>query len=100
MAKLKKIDGGDHAVWVFWCPGCKRHHPFTVGNWHGRDGWKFNGDQVSPTFSPSLLVGAHGGEPRCHLFLEEGVIRYLADCDHALAGQTVGMVELVGEAAW
>jgi hypothetical protein len=52
------------------------------------DEWTFNGDFVSPTFSPSILVT--GGENiRCHSFVEEGKIRFLDDCNHALAGKTV-----------
>ncbi len=47
-----------------------------------------------PTFTPSLLV--NGGEHRrqdhplrCHSFVTDGMIQFLSDCEHKLAGQTV-----------
>jgi len=47
-----------------------------------------------PTFTPSLLVNDHYPTSRCHLFLTDGKIQFLSDCHHALAGQTVDMVEI------
>jgi hypothetical protein len=32
--------------------------------------------------------------PRCHLFITDGKIEYLADCTHELAGKTVEMEEV------
>lgn len=72
--------------WAFFCPGCKCGHMFA------KDGrWTFNGDLTKPTFSPSLLYsGGHEGQyGRCHLFLRDGMIQFLSDCGHELAGQTV-----------
>lgn len=89
--------------WLFWCPGCRDLH--AVG-----DGWAFNGNIERPTFSPSILVtgGAqrdNAGEIKrdasgnvlqlhCHSFLEDGRLRFLSDCHHELAGQTVALPEL------
>ena len=58
---------------------------------------------VRPTFNPSILVTRE--EPSdnpaffddrakdqhrvCHSFVRDGLIQYLADCTHELAGQTV-----------
>jgi hypothetical protein len=45
-----------------------------------------------PTFNPSLLYEAQKGVVRrCHLYVREGKIAYLSDCEHRLAGQTVEM---------
>ena len=91
--------------WYFWCPGCKEEHFFT-------DGWTFNGDMKSPTIDPSLVVqmtlyGENkvpyrqygGGLPAsekttaiCHLFIQNGKIRYQPDSYHKLAGKTVEMI--------
>lgn len=49
-----------------------------------------------PTFSPSILVTLRWSQADdtmkdeiCHSFVNDGRIQFLADCTHALAGQTV-----------
>ncbi|WPZ24851.1 DUF6527 family protein [Sulfitobacter pontiacus] len=107
-SKLRKLEGG---LVAFVCPGCNESHQVTVD---GSRGWTFNGDGDSPTFSPSVLVrsghyiqGHTGdcwctardrkGRPfgakcfRCHSFVTDGRIRFLDDCTHDLAGQTVDL---------
>lgn len=74
--------------YFFWCIACDTHHIFDVRSDGKRPNWSFNGDLNNPTFSPSLLYP----ERKCHLFLENGKIKYLSDCSHKLAGQTVDMV--------
>lgn len=80
-------DGG----FVFDCPGCKFAH--VVRTKGAGPVWNWDGDRAWPTFSPSLLVTitASAGIPavRCHSFIEGGVIRFLADCTHPLAGRAV-----------
>ena len=87
---------------TYWCPGCKGGHTIYFG---GGETWQWNGDAVRPTLSPSVLARPHavsfdesGGnrtyQPRCHSFVRDGRIEYLADSDHELAGQTVDMVPL------
>ena len=48
--------------------------------------WTWNGDKVKPTFSPSIVVQ---GTKRCHSFVTDGLIQFLSDCSHELAGKTV-----------
>jgi len=50
--------------------------------------WDWNGDTEKPTLTPSFVTDG------CHCFIRDGKIEFLRDCSHALAGQTVGMVEL------
>ena len=80
----------------FWCPGCGHCHSFEVPRWN------FNGDFHAPTFSPSLRVFTRGWTDKesgeiipertvCHLFLEQGMIKYCGDSPHKLAGQNVPM---------
>lgn len=101
----------------FRCPGCEAFHvakglPAEVEDVRlkaehvvpttGPNAWGFNGSTDAPTFTPSILV--HGKtrddgtpySPRCHSFVEGGRIRYLGDCTHPLAGQTVGLPEIEG----
>jgi len=73
----------------FWCPGCDQLHNFVVKSLRDSDEWKFNKDLEHPTFKPSLGVVDHDGPQRfkCHLFLENGKLRFLNDSQHKLAGQ-------------
>jgi hypothetical protein len=91
---------------MFWCPGCEQHH------WVN-DTWSITGTPDAPTFSPSVLVsyrhpkgysnanpapvgydGEYVEDHLCHSFVTDGRIQFLNDCAHALAGQTVNMVDL------
>lgn len=93
----------------FWCEGCGcAHGVWTESPNHTTNAkWDFNGDLVSPTISPSLLVryphplGYSNDNPAplgytgpdtidiCHSFIRNGMIEYLSDCTHQLAGKTV-----------
>lgn len=106
----------------WYCPGCETRHGVRVkgmiapgsGSPGAEDGWDWNGSVESPTLRPSVLVFPRGkfidsdlpyrtGEllapenktvtPRCHTFIRDGKIEFLGDCEHALAGQTVPMIE-------
>lgn len=76
--------------WAFHCPGCGYDHPFHVGgDAKAHPQWTFNGSMEKPTFAPSLVVAKDDPKRRCHIFMREGMIQFLADCWHALKGQTV-----------
>jgi hypothetical protein len=83
--KLKSF-GNDTDVFplLFNCPGCRCSHPFDKR-------WTWNGSYDAPTFAPSLLCFKDDPKSRCHSFVENGKIRFLADCWHPLAGQTVDL---------
>ena len=67
----------------FMCPGCNEVHAFNST-------WTFNNDFDKPTVSPSILMRERGDTPRvCHSFIKEGMIQFLGDCTHKLAGKTV-----------
>lgn len=78
----------DPTMFLFRCLGCGFGHHANVGP----GGWKWNGDLVKPTLKPSLLVNRSIPGGRCHFFVTNGQLRYLNDCEHELAGQTVDMV--------
>lgn len=92
-SKGKRI--GAHVL--VWCPGCQSLHALGVigdDGSHADPEWSWNGNLDSPTFQPSLLVWTGdraAPDTQCHSFIEAGQWRYLADCTHALAGQTVPM---------
>ena len=104
-AKLRSAEGGRL---MFWCPGCDGAHQVGVGDGHGPR-WDYNGNADAPTFTPSILVRGtqpltdeeHAAimagkpfEPKplvCHSFVTDGLIQFLGDCTHNLAGQTVDL---------
>lgn len=117
MAKLKRSQSPldpEHEEYLFWCPGCKSLHCYVV-KWGPRrragyekagralPTWTFNGNLDSPTFSPSLLYWGTGKpdpgleehfRPRCHLYLRNGRLEFLGDCEHEFAGKTVPLEDI------
>ena len=43
-------------------------------------------------FDTTTLVNRHIDVLRCHHFIEDGVIRFLGDCDHAMKHKVVDLV--------
>lgn len=80
---------------LFNCPGCGCLHRVTTKQPSGVGPcWVFNGSLEKPTISPSILVTLDLFEhPKqtCHSFVVDGKIRFLSDCTHELAGQTVDL---------
>lgn len=81
MDVFEKVDD----IYLFHCPGCGFGHHVDPRR------WSFNGDLKRPTVKPSLLVHPGNNTHRCHSFITDGRIRFLSDCGHALAGQTVDL---------
>jgi hypothetical protein len=90
--KLRRaINGVPPVTYVtFRCVGCDDEHTVPVDGPHA---WGFNNDFLAPTLTPSLLIRYHNGTI-CHLYVENGSIRYLDDCSHAYKSQTVPMPEI------
>lgn len=87
-ARVRPLSSTGDASYGFsvWCPGCEDYHVLR--------GWRFNGDLVSPTFEPSLLVSYKDERGavevgRCHSYIRDGRIEFLDDSTHKLKGQTV-----------
>ena len=101
---------------VFRCPGCNELHVVKVAPAGNRWGWNLSEDM--PTFWPSLLLQGyrypgkeHDAEFRaiqaqgsdalfasrfrtvCHSMIQDGKMQFLADCTHALVGQTVEITD-------
>lgn len=97
MIVLRPGDDGQGVHYRSWfCPGCKDEHTIPIS---GPKAWSFNGNEEKPTFWPSVLVyevpitpdsvEGYRGQPRCHSFVTDGAMNFLADCTHSLAGQVV-----------
>lgn len=107
---------------AFFCPGCKDFHvvPIESGT---KDSWKWNQNVDAPTFFPSVDVKSghymnshkpgsscwctynkeHPEEAEdgfecihCHSYVTDGIIQFLTDCTHSLAGQSVPLPDLPG----
>ena len=95
-------ENGDEGL-VYWCQGCNCTHTIRTKG-PGPCGW--NGDVEKPTFTPSVMVTWPANpaasdefkewrtERRCHTFITDGRVQFLADCTHELAGQTLDLPDL------
>ena len=93
MPKFHKVQTELETSYFFHCPGCNYAHSVRAVGMEPR--WNVSGiEEDKPTVSPSILCNGipqakAAGLVRCHSFVKDGNIQFLADCDHALAGQTV-----------
>lgn len=114
---LRRTDGNRL---TYWCQGCCDYHSIDLGR------WAWDGNTETPTFSPSVLVRSghyaehsqvgtscwctyneeqrRAREPEapfrcgiCHTFIQNGMVQFLPDCTHELAGQTLRLAELPEE---
>lgn len=92
---------------MHWCPACEEMHPLP-------DSWTFNGNLESPTFQPSFK---HEGFQKvkkngkwtgewvrdakgsvvpfiCHYILTAGILNFIVDSTHVLAGKSVPLPKL------
>jgi len=110
MAKLQQIvdKDGKPMGWMHWCSGCGGPHSIFVEQPHPstKARWAFDGDQTSPTFSPSIRCYTTRGKwvgtswipegpeiTTCHYFIRRGRIEFCGDSLHALRGKTVDLLE-------
>lgn len=102
-SRLRRVTG----AFIHWCPGCGEMHRLP-------DGWKFDGNLETPTFSPSFKhegvqtvkvsgkwtgewVRDASGKPApfvCHYILTAGILNFCADSTHSLAGKAVPLPQL------
>lgn len=86
--KLRRVGNGEIA---YFCPGCRYAHSIGVdAALQNGARWSWDGSVEAPTFSPSVNVGP-GTKLQCHHFVRAGMIEFLSDCWHKLAGQTVSL---------
>ncbi|MDA8211871.1 MAG: DUF6527 family protein [Clostridia bacterium] len=87
-----KVTVGNDGSFTFKCPGC--------GNWHTLNTpdnvrWNFNGDVDKPTFYPPVICEAmNAGGIICHCMVRDGMIQFLPDSSHHLAGETVELPDI------
>lgn len=90
---------------VHWCPGCNHAHFFPIEKKqeNGAGPWRWNGDAVNPTFDPSMHISHaeyvdadgdwHPYQSICHYNLVNGMIQFLEDCRHSMAGKVLPIPE-------
>lgn len=79
-----------HKTLIWKCAGCGDAHACQVSGKAQSPQWGWNGSLTKPTLTPSVLKHAPG--KRCHSFVRDGVVKFLGDCEHELAGQSVRML--------
>ena len=119
VARLRTVNypSATFQMFMYWCSGCEyidddgqrqggAHSLPISGDTGERPVWQFDGNLDAPTLSPSVLsrrtvatriVDNEVVERReivCHSFIRGGMIEFLGDCTHELAGQTVPLPEL------
>jgi len=102
--KVKPINQSDGVMFgvSFVCPGCGEEHEVRT---RGEKAWEFNGDFERPTLFPDILAypehierdGVRALQPRCHSQVNAGRITFFADSEHALAGSTIELPEILAE---
>lgn len=80
-----------HPQYLYFCKGCGYEHAFGLLSEGGHH--NFNMDLNNPTVSPSLLQNFVPGK-LCHSFIRNGMIEYLPDCQHELAGKTIELPDI------
>lgn len=88
---------------IDFAPLKKRIIPVQVkGTREGTPCWTWNGSLDAPTLKPSILttfdgIDADGCAKRvlCHSFVNDGMVQFLSDCTHALAGQIVPLEDAI-----
>lgn len=65
----------------------------------GNTGWSWNLCLERVTLHPSIrTIYPHAdGEILCHSFVRDGVVEFLSDCTHELAGKNVPLLEVEWE---
>lgn len=91
---ITKIQDDPRGIYIFYCPACKYHHPYNTVKVDNNPCWKFNGDMIKPTFTPSLKCFGGSTGTSCHLFVTDGKIIYCNDCPHEMAGKTIDMIPM------
>lgn len=94
--RLRRLDYDGRPAVMFKCPGCKYPHLLHVDSGPS-PAWTWNGSLTRPTLTPSIL-GDSLPRGRCHSFVRDGRIQFLADCQHELAGKTVDLPEIPADA--
>ena len=66
--------------------------PITLGAKETTPQWNWNGDVDKPTLRPSIMT--NDGTHRCHTFVTDGIVEFLGDCTHELAGQKAELLDV------
>ncbi len=88
--EVVQLAEGSHRSLIWTCVGCGEVHCCAIDA-PDRPRWAWNRSLSKPTLVPSILKRPAGGK-RCHSFVKDGIVEFLGDCDHDLAGRSVAML--------
>lgn len=80
---MKPVIHQEFNTLTFHCPACNALHGVKVLK------WEFNKDLVRPTVYVPVFSGH--GNVLCHSHVRDGVIHFMPDSTHALAGRSVSL---------
>lgn len=66
--------------------------PVIKGRREGTGCWTWNGSVDAPTLRPSILTIGH--DFRCHSWVTDGKVQFLADCSHSLVNQVIDLCQV------
>lgn len=86
-------DGNNQQYVYYWCGGCGHAHSVPAARWN------WNKSIELPTLNPSVRhyivdPNTKAETTTCHYHLQEGIIKYCSDCQHALKGQSVPLQQI------
>jgi hypothetical protein len=90
---LKKIE--NYTYFTYFCPSCEDFHSVPIAG--GSTTWQFNGNEASPTLTPSVRVMGlwPSTSTHCHHNITDGKIIFHNDNPqgHKFNGQTLDLPE-------
>ena len=62
----------------------------------GTGAWTWNGSTDAPSLRPSVLTQYDGADQnwRCHSWINDGTVQFLADCSHDLANTAAPLLDV------
>ena len=92
---MNVIEVSADGIALWYCPACKHGHGVPIEGQPGRQQvWKFNNRKQKPTLTPSVIVRDLPKHSVCHSTITEGVIEFMKDSTHSMAGKTFTMKKM------
>lgn len=85
------LENPEYKALMWRCVGCGEVHVCQVDGPMMSVVWVWCDSLTTPTLAPSIMERIEGGKI-CHFYVSKGVVQFLRDCTHELAGKLVQML--------